>query len=131
MKSDPSLRTVATNLHPQTLSLIVVLIVGLWSAGPVSAKKLTTAQPESVGMSSTRLKRLSAVLNRYVEEEKLPGGVTLVARRGKILYREPFGQRDREAKSPMQEEGKLLITDSLGKYLPEFQHTSPACDGTG
>ncbi len=70
-----------------------------------------------------------------------------MVRRGKIVYLEAFGQRDREARSPMttdaifriasqtkapisvgvmmlQEEGKLLITDQVGKYLPEFMQTT-------
>ncbi|MGI9288274.1 MAG: serine hydrolase domain-containing protein [Pseudomonadales bacterium] len=87
-----------------SLILIAVLVAGLCAAQSVSAKDLRSTTPENVGISSTRLKRLSAVLDQYVEDEKLPGGVALVARRGKIVYREPFGQRDREAKSPMKED---------------------------
>ncbi len=73
----------------------------------------------------------------------------LVARRGKVAYFEAFGQRDRESAAPMredaifriasqskapvsvavmmlQEEGKLLIGDPVGKYLPEFAKTTVA-----
>ena len=82
--------------------------------------------------------------------------MTLVARRGRIAYFEAFGQRDREANAPMQtdaifriasqskaivsvaamtfvEEGKLLLTDPVGKYLPEFMETKVAVarDGGG
>jgi CubicO group peptidase (beta-lactamase class C family) len=75
--------------------------------------------------------------------------VTLVARRGRIAYFEAFGSRDREANAPMQtdaifriasqskaivsvaamtfvEEGKLLLMDPVGKYLPELMETKVA-----
>ncbi|HVQ38986.1 MAG TPA: serine hydrolase domain-containing protein [Pyrinomonadaceae bacterium] len=114
------------------------------------------ATPESVGLSSARLQRLSKVLNDYVKNGKLSGGVALVARRGKVVYVEAFGQRDRETAAPMredaifriasqskalvsvgvmilQEEGRLLLSDPVGKYLPEFMQTTVAVpkDGGG
>jgi CubicO group peptidase (beta-lactamase class C family) len=125
-----------------------VLAISL--AAPLAqAETLQRAKPESVGLSSERLQRLSDALQQYVEEGKLPGGVALVARRGKVAYIEAFGQRDREAKAPMredaifriasqskaivsvgvmilQEEGKLLLADRVSKYLPEFGQTTVA-----
>src|SRR5215216_4280462 len=118
------------------------------------AQTLPRARPESVGLSSERLKRLSEALNGYVKDGKLSGGVALVARRGKVAYAEAFGQRDREAASPMredsifriasqtkalvsvgvmilQEEGRLLISDPVGKYLPEFRETTVAVPKQG
>jgi CubicO group peptidase (beta-lactamase class C family) len=58
--------------------------------------------PEGVGFSAARLERLSAVLEGYVDEGGLAGAVALVARRGKVVYLEAFGQRDRESGSPMR-----------------------------
>jgi CubicO group peptidase (beta-lactamase class C family) len=82
--------------------------------------------------------------------------VVLVARQGKVAHVEAFGQRDREAASPMredaifriasqtkalvsvgvmilQEDGRLLITDPLSKFMPEFRETTVAVakDGGG
>jgi CubicO group peptidase (beta-lactamase class C family) len=82
------------------------------------------------------------------------GAVALVARRGRVAYLEAFGQRDREAGDPMpedaifriasqtkalisvavlmlQEEGKLLISDPAGKYLPAFMETTVAVPREG
>ena len=42
------------------------------------------AQPEELGFSSERLERINAFMERYVEEGKVAGFITLVARRGKI-----------------------------------------------
>jgi len=88
-------------------------------------------------------------LESYVDEGRLAGAVTIVVRQGKIAYREGIGYRDVEAQAPMpsdgifriasqtkalvsvgvmmlQEDGKLLITDPVGKYLPEFMETTVA-----
>jgi len=113
------------------------------------AQGLSPTQPQEVGVSAERLQRLSDVLQGYVDDGKLAGAVALVARRGKVAYLEAFGHRDRESNSPMkedtifriafqtkavvsvavlmlQEQGQLLITDPVGKYLPEFLKTTVA-----
>lgn len=129
---------------------LFLLALLLATAAPaLDAQALPRTEPEAVGLSSERLERLSSVLQGYVEAGQLPGGVALVARRGRIAYLEAFGQRDREAPSPMredaifriasqtkalvsvgvmmlQEDGRLLITDPVGKYLPEFRETTVA-----
>ena len=131
-------------------------LVLLGAAIAAQAQSLRPASPESVGLSAERLERLSAALEAYVDDGQVAGSVTLIARRGRIAYFEAFGQRDREAKAPMKtdaifriasqskavvsvaamtlvEEGKLLLTDPVGKYLPEFMETKVAVarDGGG
>lgn len=118
---------------------------------PISliAQALTEVVPESVGLSSERLDRLSNTMQKYVDEEKLSGSVVLVARKGQIAYFEAFGQSDIETQTLMdkqtifriasqtkaivsagvmllQEEGQLLINDPVGKYLPAFKETTVA-----
>ena len=136
---------------------IVALAAALFLLVPQAllAQGLTVAVPESVGMSSERLERLTAALEGYVDDGRLAGAVAIVARRGKIAYMEAVGYRDRESGAPMttdaifriasqtkalasvgvmllQEEGRLLITDPVGKYLPEFMETTVAePDGSG
>ncbi|RPI60751.1 MAG: class A beta-lactamase-related serine hydrolase, partial [Lysobacterales bacterium] len=127
-----------------SLSLVLLCL-----ALAASAQSLRTTSPERVGLSTERLERLSDALEGYVENGQVAGSVTLVARRGRIAYFETFGQRDREANAPMQadaifriasqskaivsvaamtlvEEGKLLLTDPVGKYLPELMQTKVA-----
>jgi CubicO group peptidase (beta-lactamase class C family) len=131
-----------------------VLFVTLASLPSGHAQTLARARPEAVGLSAERLKRLGDALRGYVREGRLPGGVALVARRGKVAYVEAFGQRDREAGAPMredsvfriasqtkalvsvgvmmlQEEGRLLISDPVGKHLPEFRETTVAVPKQG
>jgi len=132
------------------LTLVASLaVVFLLVAKTLFAQGLTPAKPESVGMSSARLERLTSALQAYVDDDRLAGAAAIVARRGKIVYLEAVGHRDKEAGSPMatdsifriasqtkalvsvgvmllQEEGTLLITDPVGKYLPEFMATTVA-----
>ena len=126
------------------VAVVVVLVPQL-----LSAQGLLRAAPEDVGLSSERLARLTAALQDHVDEGRLPGAVALVARRGRIAYLEAVGYRDKESNAPLttdaifriasqtkalasvgvmllQEEGKLLITDPVGKYLPEFMETTVA-----
>ena len=129
--------------------LLIAWLVVLILVTPVPGQVLPRVAPEQVGFSPQRLQRLTDGFQAYVTDGKLAGSVVLVARRGKIAYLHAFGQRDREANAPMpenavfriasqtkalvsvgvmilQEQGKLLIGDPVGKYLPEFQKTTVA-----
>ncbi|HJT06637.1 MAG TPA: serine hydrolase domain-containing protein [Stellaceae bacterium] len=111
---------------------------------PVMADEpLPRAKPEDVGMSSERLARIAATLNADVEHGRLPGAVIAVARKGKLVYFEAFGWRDKAAGVKMTtdtifsiasmtkpmvtvgalmlvEEGALSVGDPVSKYLPQF-----------
>jgi CubicO group peptidase (beta-lactamase class C family) len=118
-------------------------------AGPLLAQELPAAIPETVGMSSERLARITDVMESYVRTGRLAGAATIVLRDGKVVYSEAVGDRDREADSPMatdaifriasqtkalisvgimmlQEEGELLISDPVSRYLPAFRNTTVA-----
>jgi CubicO group peptidase (beta-lactamase class C family) len=124
-------------------------LIALAAAVAAPAQSLRPGSPDSAGLSAERLERLTDALEAYVENGQVAGSVTLIARRGRIAYFEAFGQRDRETNAPMQtdaifriasqskaivsvaamtlvEEGKLLLTDPVGKYLPEFMETKVA-----
>jgi len=108
-------------------------------------------RPEDVGLSSARLQHLRNVLTADIEKGLLPGAVFLVVRRGKIACLETLGYRDREAGAAMKtdtifriasmtkpftsvatmmlaEEGKLLVSDPVSQYLPEFATLKVAVD---
>ena len=48
---------------------------------------LTTTQPEKVGFSSARLKRIPAVMEGYIERGETGGILTLVERKGEASPR--------------------------------------------
>src|SRR5690606_34430991 len=58
----------------------------LAAPGPARAQDLPTATPESVGMSTERLARLDATLQRYIDDRMVAGTVALVARNGKVVH---------------------------------------------
>ena len=125
------------------------IIYGLFFLSIVFAQPLRQVRPEVVGMSSDRLEKLTHHMETYVLNNQLSGGVTLVMRHGKVAYFDAFGYRDTESKDKMekddifriasqtksiislgimilQERGQLLISDPVGKYIPEFNSTTVA-----
>ena len=134
--------------HLRRLSALPLFLALLVSA-PLTAQELPHATPEAVGMSSERLDRLTTALEEYVDQARLAGVAAIVLRDGNVVYDEAVGYRDREADAQMetdaifriasqtkaivstailmlQEEGKLLISDPVSKYLPAFRSTTVA-----
>lgn len=126
-----------------------LLLWGMCLPLSVVAQSFPRVVPESVGLSSERLNHLTTTFQDYVDQKQLSGSVVLVMRKGKIAYFEAFGESDLESQKPMskdaifriasqtkalvstgimilQEEGKLLISDPLSKYLPAFEETTVA-----
>ena len=103
-----------------------------------------TASPESVGLSSERLQRLTQRMQEGAANGEYPGAVLMIGRQGKIAYTQTFGSLNPETRTPMREdgifriasmtkplaslavmmlseEGKLSIVDPVEKYLPELK----------
>lgn len=99
--------------------------------------------PETVGLGSERLQRLSARLQLGVDHGEIPGAVALVARRGQLAYLESFGRLNPAEGTAMRpdaifriasmtkpitslaimmlmEQGRLALLDPVAKYLPEL-----------
>jgi CubicO group peptidase (beta-lactamase class C family) len=137
---------------PVSLILSVVIATSVFAAN--DADTLMT-KPEKVGMSTERLARIGKRMQEYIDQNKVAGTVTLVARHGKIVNFETLGYRDREKKIPMKkddifvlmsmtkpiastalmmqyEHGKFLLADPISKWLPEFAHMKAKVpDGQG
>ena len=69
--------------------------------------------PESLGLSSARLGRISAYLKDYVESGKLPGYLVVVSRRGQPVYLDRHGWRDVEARAPVEDMSVLFLTQLM------------------
>ena len=69
------------------------------------------SKPEEVGLSSERLKRVTAAFQADVDKGALAGAVVLIARDGKLAYSEAIGFQDREKKIPMHSDA--ILTDRL------------------
>jgi CubicO group peptidase (beta-lactamase class C family) len=73
------------------------------------------SQPEDVGFSSERPKRVTNAFQTDVDRGAIPGAVILVARDGKVAYFETFGFQDREKQTPMKTDAVFRIA-SMTKY---------------
>ncbi len=111
----------------------------------MSSFALPYAPSETLGFNPQRLERITAIMARQVEEKKAPGVSMLIARHGKIAYRQSVGAlrpggpamtddaifRIYSMTKPivsvaammLVEEGRLLITDPVSKYIPAFANT--------
>jgi len=68
--------------------------------------EIPRATPESVGLSSERLARITQAMEDDVASGQLAGAIGIVARKGKVVYWETVGMADREA-------GKKLKDDDI------------------
>src|SRR5262249_56749083 len=81
------------------------------------AEPLPRATPEDVGMSSERLALIARTVNAEIAQDQLPGAVLAIVRRGKLVYFETFGYRDKTAGAPMATDAIFNIA-SMTKPMP-------------
>jgi CubicO group peptidase (beta-lactamase class C family) len=114
-----------------------------------SAASLPISRPEEAGLSAERLKRIRSVVQSHIDAKDFAGAVTLVARKGKVVHFEAQGTSDLESAKPMRtdtlfrmasmtkpitavavlmmmEEGKLVLSDPVSKFIPEFKNPKVA-----
>ena len=99
---------------------------------------------ESAGFSAARLRRIDPVLQEYITKGSINGMVALIIKDGKIAYYKAFGANDANgtplkkdaifriasqtkaitsvAVMMLYEEGKFLLDDPVGNYIPEFRN---------
>lgn len=101
------------------------------------------ASPESMGFSANGLKAYQQAMRALVDEGKLAGVTTLVARHGKVVQFDAYGVQDLETKRPVTkdtifriasmtkpiagvammmlwEQGKWSLDDRVAKHIPQF-----------
>ena len=94
-----------TLIESRARSVAFASALGCWAVGAL-AQALPTASPESVGMSTERLGRITTAFRQEVADKKLPGAVVMVARKGKLVYAQAFGGLNNAA-------GAAMATDSI------------------
>ena len=127
----------------KTILLTAIALVIVVFDAPASAQGLPTAAPESVGLSSAQLDRVTAGLQAHIDQGHIAGVVAAVVRDGRLVYMEALGQADIEAARPMPEdaifrlysmtrsmtslaamilweEGAFQLDDPISRYLPQF-----------
>src|ERR1700730_8512187 len=115
---------------------------------------LPQAKPESLGLSSSRLQRMSDVFQREIDKGTMPGATIMVARGGQIGWFDALGKQDPAAGAPMTrdtifrifsmtkpivsigvmmllEEGHFLLDDPIAKFIPEFSDQKVGVENNG
>lgn len=121
-------------------------LVALLGAAPSIAQSIAPAQ---AGFSAERLQRIEQFIDRKMGAGEITGGVTLVARNGRIVHLKAQGVTDLDSKRPMQkdsifriasmskpvaavavlmlvEEGRVRLDDPVSKYLPAYRQMKVA-----
>jgi len=130
-------------------------------AGPTSPHSqiardlgMPTANPEVVGFSTAGLDALTAEFRGLVDQGKLAGVTTLVARHGKVVHFDAYGEQDAAKDTPLRpdsifriawmtkpmtgvammqlwEQGKWKLSDPVSKFIPEFANLQVKKAGGG
>lgn len=102
---------------------------------------MNVVEPESVGLSSSRLDKLNGLMASYIDSGKYPGTTTLVARHGKIAHLSFQGKADVEnnadvtsdtifriysmskpitstALMMLYEDGHFMLDDPVSRFIP-------------
>ena len=102
------------------------------------------AVPEEVGMSAARLDRIAPVMQRWVDDGKIPCALTMIAREGRLVHFEKFGMQDVATSKPIEfdtifriysmtkpitsvavmmlyEEGRFQLNTPVSEFIPAFK----------
>jgi CubicO group peptidase (beta-lactamase class C family) len=115
---------------------------------------LPQARPESIGLSLSRLQKLSDAFKREVDKGTLPGATVMVARKGQIGWFDAVGRQSPADSRPMAhdtifrifsmtkpivsvgimmlvEDGLLLLAEPVAKFIPEFARQKVGVENHG
>lgn len=124
--------------------LASMLLFATSEGAQAAAHARELAALEAQGFSVERLGKLDAAMQSLVDNKKLAGLVTVLARHGKIVEQRSYGYADVASRKPMQkdtivriysmtkpitgvammmlyEEGKWKPSDPISRYIPEFR----------
>ena len=105
---------------------------------------LPRAVPEDAGMSTSRLERIAPVMQRWVDDGKIPCALTMIAREGRLVHFEKFGTQDVATAKPvgfdtifriysmtkpitsiavmmLYEEGYFQLGTPVSEFIPAFK----------
>src|ERR1700753_1125514 len=115
---------------------------------------LPQAKPDQIGLSPSRLQKLSDAFKREVDKGTLPGATVMVARKGQVGWFDAIGRQSPTDPRPMAhdtifrifsmtkpivsvgimmlvEEGQLLLVDPVAKFIPEFARQKVGVENSG
>ena len=111
----------------------------------LSAQVIDRSNKTNSSVDYQRLARIDSLVNAYVKNDWVKGVVTLIVKDNQLVQYKGYGYADAEIKKPMTsdamfrimsqtkaitsvgimilyEQGKLLLDDPVGNYIPEFKN---------
>lgn len=105
---------------------------------------LPRAVPEDIGMSTARLERIKPVMQQWVDNGKIPGALTMIAREGRLVHFEKVGNQDIASEKSIEfdtifriysmtkpitsvavmmlyEQGLFQLNSPVSEFIPEFK----------
>jgi len=133
--------------HALALLAAALIACGSTSSGPAAPAPTALSEAPDPALAA----RVDAALDAAVREQRIVGGVVLVARDGRLVYHRAVGLADREHQRPMQEDaifrmasmtkplvavttlalvdsGAVKLDDPVTRFLPGF--TPKLADGS-
>ncbi len=133
------------------LSFSMVAAV-LSSSALATQMPLPWADAHDVGVSAERLEQIPFAMQRYVDEGRVGGIVTMVARRGHLVHWDAVGFRDLESRDPLEpndifriysmtkpitsvavmmlvDDGVISLDDPVSRHLPAFADVDVYSEG--
>ncbi len=132
--------------RPERVLLLIPYMTDLDTAptGTSAPELAVDVDPAEVGLDARRLARIETHFQQYVDDGRLPGFLTVVAREGRIAHIGVGGHRDVEAGLPvatdtlwriysmtkpitsvaamtLYEEGAFELNDPVHRYIPAFK----------
>lgn len=127
----------------QVVALFLFMLISGGLSKDCLSQEIPVATAAEVGMSAEKLVLVEKAMEELVEENRIPGGVIIIARRGKIVMNKAWGMMEIASGRPMEtdtimrcfsmtkaittaaalmlcDEGKLAVDDPVSKYLPEL-----------
>jgi CubicO group peptidase (beta-lactamase class C family) len=139
------MKTLNKPIHYLRYSLSAVLVFAVSATSLAQDLGLPMTAPELVGMSSERLERIRPAMQKYIDDGLVPGVITMIARKGKIVHFETQGYMDVDSGKVMQadaifriasmtkpitsvalmmlwEEGAFQLRDPVSRFIPSFEN---------
>ena len=131
----------------------LALLISSACSSLFSAAYSLDSLPMAVGMNAEKLEVVNEKMENLLAENRLAGGVVVVARRGKVVHFEAYGKRNLATNEPMEkdtifriysmtkaitsaaalmlwEEEKLDLDDPLSQFFPPLKKMKIWKDGS-
>lgn len=94
--------------------ILPFVALAILSVAPAAwSQESPAATPEAVGMSAAKLARIGPTVEALIQKNQLAGAVIMVARHGKIVYYEAFGNIDAASGQPMKRDAIMRFYSML------------------